>query len=62
MLVGSSIHRNARAAKPRGLSQVEKRYVSRGRSQANVGRERAELQRQGELKDPLLRLGQRSTS
>jgi hypothetical protein len=32
MLVGSSIRGNATAAKPRCLSQVEKRYVIRGRS------------------------------
>jgi hypothetical protein len=36
MLVASSIRGNTAGAKPRGLSQVENPYVTRGRSYANV--------------------------
>jgi hypothetical protein len=50
MLVRSEGRGNTAAAKSRCLSQAKKRYVTSGRGQANIWRERAEIERQVELK------------
>jgi hypothetical protein len=50
MFVRSSIRGNAAAARSRCLSQAKKRYVTSARGQANIWRERAEMERPVELK------------